>query len=538
MVSAGAVLHFAVAHLLLTLYLSAVSVPSAGLAATVSLSVLGTAASMLAALYLGIQHASPDHVTRTVPFAMRVAPPLAAGLLLPITLPPSIVEGDPVALVHTATPAMVSAWVSALLLALVVARGLHTLAIRVPNRAFDIGERRHDAPTLAGSYASALTTAAVCAGLVAAGVVITSADPDTIDLEGVRLWGPALGLLVLVGLAAAAGGSLGQTPGKDLVAIAGRLDTLGHGGGTEMATPIVATSADEIGELLSRLEGLRAHLDDELHLYQDALDRTKAADALKADFLSAVSHELRTPLNAVDGFAQLLLEDVPSPLSDAQREDVRLIQAGGKQLLDLINDILDISMIESGDLRLHFAKVDARALIEEVVRIHQPLLREKSTELRAEIGPELPIIVCDRRRITQILTNLVSNAIKFTEDGSITLRAAFDPRHSTVVIRCIDTGVGIAPDELDAIFEEYRQVGSVKRRKKGTGLGLAIARSIAQHHGGSLTVESTLEEGSTFTLTLPLDPPDRPPNIDVAEEAVRSRVRARQRTAESNGGVA
>jgi signal transduction histidine kinase len=532
-------LHFAFAHLFLALYERAVPETSDGLFTTVTLSVGTTFCAMLIALYLGIiQYANPDRLTRTVPLALRATPPVAAALLVPVTLPLHLLDQDLRTVVHAAIPAVVSVWVAALLLALVVARSLHALAIRVPSDSTASPVDRRDAPSLSASYASALTTAAVCAGLIAAGVVIASANLDARGLEGVRVWGPAMGLVVLVGLAAAAGWGLGQTPGRDLVSIARRLDSLGHGGGSEMATPLVATSGDEIGELISRLEELRAHLDEELRLYQHALDKTKAADALKADFLSAVSHELRTPLNVVGGFAQLLLENQTSPLSESQSEDVRLIQAGGRQLLDLINDILDVSMIESGDLRLHFARTDVTELIEGVVRIHQPLVRDNDTSLRAELGPDVPAIVCDPRRITQILTNLVSNAIKFTEEGSITVRAAFDARRDSVVIRCIDTGVGIAPDELDSIFEEYRQVGSIKRRKKGTGLGLAIARSIASFHGGSLTVESQLGQGSTFILTLPIDPPERPQNIDMTAEAARSRLRARQHADQSMGAPA
>jgi signal transduction histidine kinase len=152
-------------------------------------------------------------------------------------------------------------------------------------------------------------------------------------------------------------------------------------------------------------------------------------------------------------------------------------------------------------------------------------VHDKAVALRAEVAPGLPPVVCDRRRIGQILTNLVSNAIKFTEEGEIVVRVAFDAHVDAVILRCIDTGVGIDAAELDTIFEEYRQGGTISRRKKGTGLGLAIARSIAEHHGGHLTAESVVGQGSTFTLTLPLDPPGRPASIDVIEEAARAVVR-------------
>ena len=329
-------------------------------------------------------------------------------------------------------------------------------------------------------------------------------------------------IAILLALAAVAAGTLGETPGGDVMSIARRVDAIGYGSVAAIDDPVVVTSGDETGQLLARLEDLRARLQHETQLYEGALDRTREADARKSDFLSAVSHELRTPLNVVGGFAQLLLEGVPAPLSEAQAEDVRLIRAGGQQLLELINDILDMSIIESGELRLQFEATDVAAMIRDVVLIHKSLVHDKGVVLQTEIGPDVPSVVCDRRRITQILTNLVSNAIKFTEQGSITVRAAFDPRSDGVVIRCIDTGIGIEAEDLNAIFEEYRQAGSLRRRTKGTGLGLAIARRIAQHHGGTLTVESTAGEGSTFTLRLPLEPPQRLTRIDMTEESVRS----------------
>jgi signal transduction histidine kinase len=211
---------------------------------------------------------------------------------------------------------------------------------------------------------------------------------------------------------------------------------------------------------------------------------------------------------------------------------VRLIRAGGKQLLELVNDILDISMIESGDLRLSFSRADLGVLVRETVELLRPQVHDRPVALRAEVAMGLPLVVCDRRRIGQILTNLVSNAIKFTEEGEIIVRVSFDAHAGSVILRCIDTGVGIDAAELDTIFEEYRQAGTISRRKKGTGLGLAIARSIAEHHGGHLRAESVVGQGSTFTLVLPLDPPGRPAAIDVTEEAARAVVRRTLRPGE------
>jgi signal transduction histidine kinase len=338
----------------------------------------------------------------------------------------------------------------------------------------------------------------------------------------------AIGLLGgLAAFSVAAVRAAGLGVGGDARSMVRRLDALGMQERVSEA-PIVPTDLDQMGELFGALERLRSRLDHEQRLYQEALERTQAADAAKQQFLTAVSHELRTPLHTVGGYTQALLAGIASPLSDAQAEDVRLIQAGGRQLLALVTDILDVSMIESGELRLSFAPTDLGALVDEVVRIHQPLVRDANVSLGVELV-EIPDVVCDRRRIAQILTNLLSNAIKFTERGAIVVRCV-GRGDRAVEVSVTDTGVGIAPDELPLIFDEYQQAGTISRRKKGTGLGLAIARSIALAHGGSLGVVSALGLGSTFTLVLPIDPPQRPAAIDIAEEAARALMRARGRS--------
>lgn len=332
-------------------------------------------------------------------------------------------------------------------------------------------------------------------------------------------------------LAVLAAASAGLSPGRDVEALAGRLDAIGWDERADasasavarpLAGPVRITSFDAVGELFRNLERLRARLAEDVGTYQRALDRTEAADATKREFLAAVSHELRTPLNSILGYAQLLLE---SELNEAQAEDVRLILAGGRQLRELIEDILDLSMIESGELELRFSACDLGGLIDELVDIHRAQLpeagreaqsrrserdrtREPRVELIAERRGAIPPVVCDRKRISQVLTNLLSNAIKFTEHGRVTVSVAHDARRGRVSIAVADTGVGIADDELNTIFEEYRQVGARKRKLRGTGLGLAIARRIAEAHGGSLEAESQFGRGSTFTLRLPLAPPE------------------------------
>ena len=514
-------LHYGLAAILLSLLTGELAVP--GQRAALGLVVVFNALLGLSFLYIRTQYSSPDHVARSLPWVFWTVPPIAAAMFLPVTLPTRTLEGGLVQIVQASAPVVAAAWATALSLGAVVDRLLRALAVRFPPESAVGVLRTFAPPSLTASHTRILLTAAGAAVLIALGAICT--HPSFIgDGSG----GPAIVVLgtMMVGLMVVgtfAATSLGETPGRDIVSIARRIDALGYGSGV-MDDPVVVTSADETGILLDRLEQLRAHLSDEAQLYQGALDRTKAADARKSDFLSAVSHELRTPLNVVGGFAQLLLEGVPTPLSEAQSEDVRLIRAGGQQLLELINDILDMSMIESGELRLSFEATDVKSVIHDVVGIHQSLVHDKDVELKTQIGPDVPSIVCDRRRLAQILTNLISNAIKFTESGSITVRAAYDPRKNGVVIRCIDTGIGIEADDLAEIFDEYRQAGSIRRRTKGTGLGLAIAREIAAHHGGTLTVQSTPGEGSTFTLRLPLEPPTRETKIDRTEAAARAAV--------------
>jgi signal transduction histidine kinase len=527
-VAAAGLLHFSLAHGLLAFVVAGGSPGVPHGREVVSLAVLATLLAQLGALYLRSQYGDPADVVRAVPQALRRVAPAATVLFALLVLPPMLLEGEPLRLGVSLAPAAAAVWSAAELVAIPQTRVLHALAIRAPGGRAPRGGAAPP-PLLPQQVRGIFTRAALAAALVVLGAIAHHLAQAPV-LDPTMLL-PAVGLLAFPGLAALAGSSLGQAPGQDMLSVAHRLDEPSRasqsdaGGDPETARPIMVTRDDEVGELLANLEALRSRLDQDLQRYESMLEQAQAAERIKADFLNAVSHELRTPLNVVGGFSQLLLEGQPVPLNDAQAEDVRLIRAGGKQLLELINDILDLSMIESGELRLHFSRAELGPLVRQTVEFHRPQLRDKAVVLRAEVAPELPPVVCDRRRIGQILTNLVSNAIKFTEEGEIVVHVAFDPLARAVILRCIDTGVGIDPGELDAIFEEYRQGGTISRRKKGTGLGLAIARSIAEHHGGHLRAESVVGRGSTFTLTLPLDPPGRPASIDVTEEAARAVVR-------------
>jgi signal transduction histidine kinase len=225
------------------------------------------------------------------------------------------------------------------------------------------------------------------------------------------------------------------------------------------------------------------------------------ASKAKSQFLASVSHELRTPMNAILGFTDALLAGVDGPLNDEQKASLGWVQRGGRDLLGLINEILDLSKIEAGKLTIDAQAFDPRELVESVVAQHRSLAAQKGIRLRWEDLGSPAEVILDRQRVRQILVNLLGNALKFTEQGEVTaVTDGASEGRLHVVVR--DTGPGIAPAQHDAIFEEFGQVGG---EVPGTGLGLAISRRLARVMGGDVTVESEPGHGSTFHLTLPLD---------------------------------
>ncbi|HEY4185575.1 MAG TPA: ATP-binding protein [Polyangia bacterium] len=241
--------------------------------------------------------------------------------------------------------------------------------------------------------------------------------------------------------------------------------------------------------------------------------RAESADRIKSAFLANMSHELRTPLNSILGFTGIILQGLAGALNPEQTKQLGMVQGSARHLLELINDVLDISKIEAGQLEVHLAPVDLRVSIDRVAALVKPLADKKGLELRiavdANVG-DLDALNSDRRRLDQILLNLLNNAIKFTDRGHITLEAAArtDQQGKAAVVRVADTGIGMKPEGLVQLFRPFRQIDSgLQRQHEGTGLGLAICRRLAELLGGTIGVESTWGEGSTFTLTLPLTGP-------------------------------
>jgi signal transduction histidine kinase len=237
----------------------------------------------------------------------------------------------------------------------------------------------------------------------------------------------------------------------------------------------------------------------------------EVASQHKSQFLANMSHELRTPLNAILGYTELMLDSIYGELPDRLRGVLERVHNNGKHLLGLINDVLDLSKIEAGQLKLSIDEYSIKEMVQNVVTAVEPLAAEKKLALDADIPDNLPSAHGDQRRLTQVLLNLVGNAIKFTDSGEVAIKAAATDGAYTISVR--DSGPGIDPAHQGRIFEEFQQVdNSSTKSKSGTGLGLSIARRIVAMHGGRIWVQSALGRGSTFFMELPV-------NVEQGEDA-------------------
>jgi signal transduction histidine kinase len=223
----------------------------------------------------------------------------------------------------------------------------------------------------------------------------------------------------------------------------------------------------------------------------------------KSQFVANMSHELRTPLAAILGYAELMQEGFYEPLGQKSLDALTRIRSNGKHLLGLINTVLDIAKIESGQFTLNMAEYAIESVVETVRSATESLAQNKKLVLKTEVAKSLPVGLGDEQRLTQVLLNLVGNAIKFTDAGEVSITAGASNGHFAVSV--IDTGPGIPFDQQDRIFEQFHQVDSSNTKAKGgTGLGLAIAKQIVEMHGGRIWVESTMGKGSTFQMELPI----------------------------------
>lgn len=242
--------------------------------------------------------------------------------------------------------------------------------------------------------------------------------------------------------------------------------------------------------------------------------RAETADRIKSAFLATMSHELRTPLNSIIGFTGIVLQGLAGPLNPEQTKQLGMVRSSARHLLELINDVLDISKIEAGQLEVRAEPFDLPTVLDRAIASMKPLAEKKGLALTANVPPELPEMVSDRRRVEQILLNLLNNAIKFTDQGGVTLTveivADFQPspeapRRPAVRLRVADTGIGIKPEDLALLFQPFRQLDTgLMRQHDGTGLGLAICRRLAGLLGGEISARSEWQHGSEFTVIIPL----------------------------------
>ncbi len=278
----------------------------------------------------------------------------------------------------------------------------------------------------------------------------------------------------------------------------------------KMVRERTAKLEESVSDLKKAEEKLREAKDD---LEQQVADRTKelreanqklkAVDRLKSEFLATMSHELRTPLNSIIGLAGILQQGLVGPLNDEQTKQIGMIRGSGSHLLDLINDILDISRIEAGHLKLQYDLINLPQLITKAVETLKPTADSKGLTFALSFSPDIERITSDRRRIEQVLINLLSNAVKFSEEGPIRVEVSMEGHNIRVDV--IDKGIGIKPEELGKLFMPFSQIESgLSRRHLGSGLGLAISKKLIEKLGGEMGVESVWKRGSTFYFTLSL----------------------------------
>jgi signal transduction histidine kinase len=354
-------------------------------------------------------------------------------------------------------------------------------------------------------------------------------------------------------------------PLRELASAANRITTTGN-----LNEQIPITSQDEVGELSASFNGMilalrktrlaLEHWNRELeHKVEvrtkqltrsnEKLEETNAelerVNMHKSQFLANMSHELRTPLNAIIGFSEILQDQVFGELSERQQRYVSNILQSGRHLLDLVNDVLDLSKVEAGKMDLHWEDFSARQTVNEVIVQLGTLAGKKELSVSASYEAELDIISADRGRFRQVLYNLVSNAIKFTPPGgrvqiSGRVEPGLEKGTQMALLEVKDNGIGISTDNLETIFETFRQVDNTySRQYQGTGLGLALTRKLVEMHGGKIWAASVPEKGSTFSFTVPLTHfkfPSGENNLEEAEEVNQSLIKTENLSGKAKAG--
>jgi signal transduction histidine kinase/DNA-binding response OmpR family regulator/PAS domain-containing protein len=271
-----------------------------------------------------------------------------------------------------------------------------------------------------------------------------------------------------------------------------------------------AFTQDDISVLQSLADQVTVAIDNarSYELSQQAIRELREIDQMKSQFLANMSHELRTPLNSIIGFSRVILKGIDGPISDTQQQDLTAIYNSGQHLLGLINDVLDLARIEAGKMELNFEEVKLSEMVTSVMSTAKGLVKEKRIQLLQRIPADMPTVRGDTMRVRQVLLNLISNASKFTEEGSITVEAHTQKGPTgkmEALINVIDTGPGISIEDQKKLFQAFSQVdGSATRKSGGSGLGLSICANLVQLQGGRIGVQSATNMGSTFYFTVPL----------------------------------
>jgi two-component system, sensor histidine kinase ChiS len=271
--------------------------------------------------------------------------------------------------------------------------------------------------------------------------------------------------------------------------------------------PVNLHRGDEVGELAKSFNTMANQLQQSFASLEGKNGELQRLDKLKDEFLANTSHELRTPLNATIGIVESMLDGATGLLSDLQRKNLFMVAQSGHRLSNLVNDILDFSKLQHNTLELKIQPIGLREIVEIVLTLCQSLIGNKNLQLINAVSPNLPPVQADENRLQQILYNLIGNAIKFTDRGMVGVSAELvtQPQFQ-LKITVSDTGIGIAPDKFDQIFESFEQAdGSTAREYGGTGLGLAVTKKLVELHGGEITVNSVVESGSQFIFTLPVN---------------------------------
>ncbi|MCC5834036.1 MAG: hypothetical protein JJU20_04820 [Opitutales bacterium] len=277
----------------------------------------------------------------------------------------------------------------------------------------------------------------------------------------------------------------------------------------EVSAEVLRTQA---GQLASLNRSLEAQVADRTSELKEALDQAQSADRMKSAFLATMSHELRTPLNSIIGFTGIVVQGLAGELNDEQRKQLGMVQTSARHLLDLINDVLDLSKIEAGQLPIQPETFEVAASVEKVANLMQPLIERKGLEFEVDVGPGIGAMFSDQRRFEQILLNLLGNAAKFTDTGKVVLSVSADqgfrPKGKTSAVDAVrvtvaDTGIGIKDSHLKQLFQPFVQLDSgLTRQHEGTGLGLAICERLAVLLEGEISVNSERGRGSVFTVVL------------------------------------